>query len=229
MMAGKRKAPPTKNPLTAKKGPSQATVIGLIVVVAFAALVGVGVFWNNQPKELVVPANATAQGVSTGNAQAPAKIDVYVDFQCPACKQFQEASGQTLDELRDSGQAQINYHPIAILDRVSPDRFSSRAAAAAGCVAEAGAFPEWEKLMYANQPTEGDPGLTTEQMAQLAQQAGAQGDVAACIEDERFEPWAEGLTQQAFEAGIQSTPTIRVNGQNLENPVPDEIRRAVAG
>ena len=41
MMAGKRKAPPTKNPLTQKRGPSQATVIGTIVVLAFAALVGV--------------------------------------------------------------------------------------------------------------------------------------------------------------------------------------------
>lgn len=229
MMAGKRKAPPTKNPLTQKRGPSQATVIGTIVVLAFAALVGVGVFWNSQPEELVVPPNATAQGIPTGNPAAPATIDIYLDFQCPACKQFQEVSGQTIDELRDSGQAQIVYHPIAILDRTSPDRFSSRSAAAAGCVAAAGVFPEWEKLMYANQPTEGTPGLTTEQMAQLAQQAGAPADISQCIEDERYAPWAESVTQQAFEAGVQSTPTVKVNGQPIENPVPDALRQAVAG
>ena len=228
MMAGKKKAP-SNNPLTAKKGPSQATVIGIIVVIAFAALVGFGVYWNNQPKDLIIPPNATAQGVSTGDAAAPAKIDIYLDFQCPACKQFQAVSGQTIDELRDTGQAEIIYHPIAILDRTSPDQFSSRSAAAAGCVAEAGVFPQWEKLMYENQPPEGDPGLTTEQMSGLAQQAGAPGDISECIEDERYEPWAQGLTQQAFQAEVQSTPAILVNGQKVDNPTPDGLRQALAG
>ncbi|WP_060574271.1 DsbA family protein [Pseudonocardia sp. EC080625-04] len=228
MMAGKRKAPPSKNPLTAKRGPSQATVIGSVVVVAFAAVVGFGVFWNNQPADVVVPQNATAQGISTGNAAAAKKIDIYLDFQCPACKQFQQLSGSTIDELRDSGQAEVIYHPIAILDNTSPDRFSSRSAAAAGCVAEAGAFPQWEKLMYENQPRERDAGLTTAQMAQLAQQAGAQGDVTSCIEDERFEPWAQSITQQAFQAEVQSTPTVKVDGQTIDNPVPDALKQAVA-
>jgi protein-disulfide isomerase len=227
MMAGRRKAP-TTNPLTSKQGPSQATVIGIVLVVAFAAVVGFGVFWNNQPADTVVPQNATAQGVSTGDAAAPAKIDIYLDFQCPACKQFQQVSGATVDELRDSGRAEVIYHPIAILDNASPDRFSSRSAAAAGCVAEAGAFPQWEKLMYDNQPREGDPGLTTAQMAQLAQQAGAQGDVTSCIEDERFEPWAQSVTQQALQAEVQSTPTVKVNGQKIDNPVPDALEQAVA-
>lgn len=230
MMAGKRKAP-TQNPLTTKQGPSQATVIGLIVVVAFAALVGLGVYWNNQPGELVVPRNATAQGVPTGNPSAPNKIDIYLDFQCPACKQFESISGTTLDQLRDEGRAQVVYHPIAILDRTSPDKYSSRSAAASGCVADAGgpAFRQFERLLYENQPAEGTPGLTTEQLTGFAQQAGAGPEVGQCIEDERYEPWAEGVTQQAFEAQVQSTPTVMVNGKKIENPVPDELRRALAG
>ncbi|MBC3194251.1 thioredoxin domain-containing protein [Pseudonocardia sp. C8] len=227
-MAGKRKAPPTKNPLTTKQGPSQATVIGIIVVVAFAALVGFGVYWNSQPGEFVVPRNATAQGVPTGNEAAPNKIDIYLDFQCPACKQFEEISGTALDELRDTGQAQIIYHPIAILDRVSPDQYSSRSAAASGCAADAGVFRQFEKLLYANQPTEGDPGLTTEQLTQFAQQAGAGPDIGQCISDERYEPWAQGITQQAFQAQVQSTPTVLVNGQKVDNPTPDGLRQALA-
>ena len=228
MMAGKRKAP-TKNPLTSKRGPSQATVIGLIVVVAFAALVGVGVYWNNAPREVVVPANATAQGVPTGNSAAPNKISVYLDFQCPMCKQFEALSGSTLEELRDTGQAEVTYHPIAILDRASADQYSSRSAAAAGCAADAGVFPQFEKLLYENQPPEGGPGLPNDQLAQLAQQAGAGPEVGQCIDDKRFEPWAQGVTEQAFEAGVQSTPTVLVNGQKVDNPTPDGIRQALAG
>ncbi|MEU6696318.1 thioredoxin domain-containing protein [Pseudonocardia sp. NPDC046786] len=228
-MAAKRSAGKGKNPLTAKNGPSQATVLGIIVVVAFAALVGFGVYWNNQPAELIVPQNATAQGVPTGNPDAPTKIDVYLDFQCPACKQFEEMSGSTLDELRNNGQAEIIYHPIAILDRASTDRYSSRSAAASGCAADAGVFPEFEKLLYANQPTEGGPGLTTEQLGQLGEQAGAGPEFTQCVEDERYETWAQGITQQAFQADVQSTPTVRVNGQPLEQPTPDALRQAAVG
>lgn len=228
MMAGKRKAP-TKNPLTAKQGPSQATIIGIIVVIAFGALVGLGVYWNNAPRDVVVPPNATAAGVPTGNSAAPNKISVYLDFQCPMCAQFEALSGPTLAELRDSGQAEVTYHPIAILDRASPDQYSSRSAAASGCAAEAGVFPQFEKLLYENQPAEGGPGLPDEQLAQFAQQAGAGPEVGQCIEEERYEPWAQGVTQQAFEAGAQSTPTVMVNGQKVENPTPDGIRQALAG
>lgn len=228
MMAGKRKAP-TKNPLTAKQGPSQATIIGIIVVIAFGALVGLGVYWNNAPRDVVVPPNATAAGVPTGNSAAPNKIDVYLDFLCPACKQFEELSGSTLDELRDSGQAEVIYHPIAILDGQSPDKYPSRAAAASGCAAEAGVFREFEKILYENQPAEGGPGPGDEQLAQFAQQAGAGPEVGECIEEERYEPWAQGVTQQAFEAEVQSTPTVKVNGQPVENPTPDGIRQALAG
>lgn len=228
MMAGKRKAP-TKNPLTSKQGPSQATIIGIIVVIAFGALVGLGVYWNNAPRDVVVPPNATAAGVPTGNPAAPAKINVYLDFQCPACKQFEELSGTTLDELRDSGQAEVIYHPIAILDRASPDKYSSRSAAASGCAAEAGVFRPFEKLLYENQPTEGGPGLPDDQLAQFAQQAGAGPEIDQCIDEGRYEPWAQGVTEQAFEAGAQSTPTVLVNGQPVENPTPDALRQAVAG
>ncbi|MEV1292923.1 thioredoxin domain-containing protein [Pseudonocardia sp. NPDC049635] len=226
-MAGKRSAAKNKNPLTAKKGPSQATVLGIIVVVAFAALVGFGVYWNSSSSSTLVPANATASGVPVGNADAPTTIDVYVDFQCPHCATFEEQAGPTLEELRNSGQAQVVYHPVAFLDRASTTQFSTRAGAASGCAAEAGVYPEFEKLLFANQPAQGGEGLSNDQLAQLGQQAGAGPEFAECVEDQRFAPWTQEITQQALRDNISGTPSVRVNGQDVEAS-PQAIQQAVA-
>lgn len=226
MMAGKRKAP-TKNPLTSKQGPSQATIIGIIVVIAFGALVGLGVYWNNSTSSTLVPPNATAAGIPTGNTAAPKTVDVYLDFMCPHCKTFEEMVGPTLEQLRDSGEAQVVYHPVTFLDRASSTQFSTRASAAAGCAAAANVFPQFEKLLYANQPTEGGAGLPNQQLVALGQQAGAGGDFAQCVEDQRYAPWSQGVTQQAMQAGVSGTPTVKVNGQDVEAS-PQAIQQAVA-
>ncbi len=226
MATGKRKAA-AKNPLTAREGPSQFTVIALIVVVAFAAVVGVGVYWKNSGGGIAVPANASAQGVTVGNEAAPKTIDIYLDFQCPICKQFEAQAGQTLDQIVSSGQAKIVYHPIAILDRASSTRYSTRAGAAAGCAAAAGVFPQFEKELYDNQPAEGSAGLPNEQLVALGQKVGAGGDFAQCVDDQRYAPWVTQLTQQSLRDGVSGTPTVKVDGTQVD-ATPQAVAQAVA-
>ena len=216
-----------KNPLTARQGPSQATVIGVVVVAVFAVLVGAGVYAKTRPTDVVIPPNASAEGVAVGSADAEATIDVYLDFQCPACRQFEQLSGQTVDQLRDSGQARVVYHPVAILDRTSPDRYSTRASAASGCAAADGTFPQFAKLLYDNQPAEGSPGLTNDRLAELGQQAGGGPDFASCVADQRYAGWAGELTSQASKDGLSGTPTVKVNGQQIDQPTPDALTGAV--
>ena len=82
-----------------------------------------------------------ADRATVGQASAPATIDVYLDFQCPVCKTFEERADATIDELVAAGQAEVVYHPVAYLDRLSSTRYASRAAQASGCAADAGVFP----------------------------------------------------------------------------------------
>lgn len=219
----------SKNPVTARTGPSRGTVIGIVAVVLFAALVGIGVYWNQRPADVVTPANSTASGTTVGNPSAPKTIDVYQDFQCPACKQFEQQSGSTVDQIVASGQAKVIYHPVAILDRASPDRYSSRASAASGCAADAGVFAPYLKLLYENQPTEGQPGLTDEKLIALGEQAGGGPGFAACVQSQKYAPWTAEVTEQASKDGLQGTPTVKVDGQQIEDPTPDALRAAVAG
>ncbi|MBN9096508.1 MULTISPECIES: thioredoxin domain-containing protein [unclassified Pseudonocardia] len=224
-MANKRKPV-----VAARSGPSTAMIIGIVVVVLFAAAVGFGVYRSQQAATgpVAVPPNATAEGVPVGRASAKATIDIYLDFQCPVCREYEQQSGATIDQLVASGQAKVVYHPIAILDRYSSTQYSSRASAASGCAAASGVFPQYVKLLYANQPPENGDGLSAAQLVSLGQQAGATGSgFATCVTDQTYKAWTASLTDQASKAGVNGTPTVKVNGQVVDN-TDAALRAAVA-
>jgi hypothetical protein len=114
------------------------------VLFAGAGAGGFGVY-RAQTAAGVLPAGATAAGVVVGvvvgNPDAPVTIDLYLDFQCPACAQYEQQAGATIDELVGSGQAMVVYHPVAYLNRFASTQYSSRSSAAAGCAADAGVLP----------------------------------------------------------------------------------------
>jgi protein-disulfide isomerase len=220
----------SKSIVTARSGPSTALVVGIVVVVLFAAAVGFGVYRSQQAASgpAAVPPNATAAGVPVGPASAKATIDIYLDFQCPVCRQYEQQSGATIDQMVAGGQARVVYHPIAILDRYSTTQYSSRASAASGCAAAAGVFPQYVKLLYANQPPENGNGLPAAQLVALGQQAGATGsDFATCVTDTTYKAWTAGLTDQSSKAGVNGTPTVQVDGRTIDN-TDAALRQAVA-
>lgn len=46
-------------------------------------------------------------------------IDVYEDFQCPACREFERINSGTLQRLASEREAVVVYRPVAIIDRKS--------------------------------------------------------------------------------------------------------------
>lgn len=79
---------------------------------------------------------------------------------------------------------------------------------------------------FAYQPPEGTAGLPDDQLANLAVEAGAErADVARGIESLQFEGWVKNATDQASRDGVNSTPTVLVDG--LQVP-PSEIPQMVA-
>ncbi|MFC8924218.1 DsbA family protein [Cellulosimicrobium sp. NPDC057127] len=186
------------------------------------------------------PANSTddggipmgAEGVAgTDNGAEAVEIGVYLDYMCPICGTFEETNGETLDALRESGDATVVLHPVSILDRTSQgSQFSTRAAAAAAFVADQApeAMNEFNTLMFENQPAEGTEGLTDEQIADLAEQAGAPADVAAQIADgtaaETYADWVATATSLVTQdealsnpqSGGFGTPTITIDGERWD-------------
>src|SRR5260370_26863672 len=130
-----------------------------------------------------VPAGSGENGDGVVIGGGPAAVDIYIDFLCPFCRQFEESSGAALDAIAAAGSSSLVYHPLGFLDRLSSTRYSSRAAAASGCAADRRKFSEYRSALFANQPEEGGPGLSDEELAQLRLALGLDPGFAPCIGD----------------------------------------------
>jgi protein-disulfide isomerase len=199
--------------------------------VALLVVVGVAVQASRTGSSTTgaTPPSATEAGAFVvGDAAAPVTLSVYSDFLCPACKAFEEASGATVDELVEAGAVRLEYHPISILDRASSDRYSTRSASAAACAAEAGALRPFSEALFAAQPAEGGTGLSDGRMVELGRSAGIDDDgFAQCVEDRRYAGWVARSTDAASRAGVTGTPTVLVDGQQLQSWDPASLRAAV--
>lgn len=173
------------------------------------------------------PANLVDGGVLVGDADVT--VTVYEDFLCPACGAFEAANADQLQAWVADGTVQVDYRPIAILDRLSPDAYPTRSLAAAGAVVDLypEAFPAFHASLFAEQPREGSPGPSDEELADLAVAAGAPEDVHDAIDDGRFLDWAAATTAAASEAGVVGTPTVLVDGVQLEDTSAAGLRAAV--
>jgi protein-disulfide isomerase len=205
------------------------------VAVLLAAVVGVFVLVNTlqrdaEPAGSATPSTGSNGAVTVGQAAAPVTIVAYEDFQCPACKSYEDANGAQLEGWLAKGQVKVEYHPIAFLDRASTDDYSTRALNAAATVldlAPAG-YQKFHDALYAEQPAEGGPGLSDERLLQLAVAAGApEARAKADIDGLRFKAWTAKVTEDASKAGVNQTPTVIVNGRPLADHSPQSLAAAV--
>ncbi|MCB1273719.1 MAG: thioredoxin domain-containing protein [Leucobacter sp.] len=164
---------------------------------------------------------------------------IYVDYRCPHCSAFEQANQQLLDELVMSDDTTVEIVPLTFLDRASEGAYySSRASAAMACTVDA--QPELAWNLHTNllnplvQPGAG-PGLTNEELVQLADAstdarldpiASLDPEVADCIRNERFVPFAKALNDWVFTNSVPNAidPGLRVEGTPLAvvNGVPYE-------
>jgi protein-disulfide isomerase len=204
-------------------------VVVLVVVVVYALVQkdnnSEGGSSSGSPKATTGQQN---QSILVGSPSATVVVDVYEDFQCPICKQFEEQSGPLLKQYLDKQVIKINYRPIAILDSASSTQYSTRALNSAGCVVDTSldAFPKYHALLFANQPPENSAGLPDSKLIDLAKQAGAT-NVDTCINDQGFKGWTQRVTDQASKDKVTGTPTVLVNGTVVQDWTPTNLKQVI--
>jgi protein-disulfide isomerase len=169
----------------------------------------------NAPSRIPAGAPRDGDGILIGAGRV--RVDAFIDFLCPFCRAFEERSGPALARMVVDELIGLVYHPLGYLDRLSTTRYSSRAAAASGCASDAGAFVAYKDALFANQPPEGGPGLSDEELVELGRAAGIdEAGFPPCVTGHGYLPWAEYVTARAVQGGVQATPTVLVGGV----PVP---------
>ena len=183
------------------------------------------------PADVAQPATANTEGgvtfgvdgvAGTTSGDDAVNVDVYLDYMCPICGQFEDTNQQALDELREAGDITLTVHAISILDRVSQgSAYSTRSAQAFAFIADRA--PEqaldFNAALFAQQPAEGTAGLTDDQLVSIAESVGVPTDVAAQIPDLTFKQFVQAKTQVALAdpdlknaQGSFGTPTILIDG-----------------
>lgn len=216
--------------------PTTRTFVTVVLIVTALVAIGAGAFFFQSGRDTtgetakkptdLTPSLATEKyGFSYGEPTAPVKVVVYEDFICPACLGFEQENWQQLEKYVAAGDVQVEYRIMSFLDQQSTTAYSSRAMNAYIAVQE-NADPAMAQVfrmhLFANQPAEGGPGLTDEQILSFAGTAGIQPEDMAPIESAQaelsYQQWIVDAADQASKDGVNSTPSVFVNDELLEDP-----------
>ncbi|PWG60349.1 DsbA family protein [Bifidobacterium catulorum] len=256
----------------ARKDHRIQTIIGAVVVaivVALVAVIGFNIWKANHPSQDAgelkdawskveqsspKPAGTTEKGgflISKDGLNKPVEgvptVAVYMDFMCPGCGAMERSLGDTYTSLVESGQINIEIHPMNFMDRYSTDEYSTRAGNAAIVIAEQDPthLLPFISRMYAEdfQPSETDYSpVTNEQIKAQAVAAGVKESVAAeaTAKTPKYKTWLSAMSTytplrqelwntQGQLKGQMSTPTITVNGKYWNrNAIPTDTDQKTA-
>jgi len=225
-------------------GANKIVVATVVAVVAIIAVV-VGVVWSQSQKEAASgTSTAVPAGASMGkgypafaSVQAAAgvpTVDLYEDFQCPICGQFEAALGSTFQSLAQEGKLKLNYHVLNFLDDKTGAKNSTPAANGAFCAAADGKFQQFHNAVYASQVAEGTD-VTDADLARWAGTAGITGNALTtwkkCVADDTYTKYVTSVNDAAFKIpSFGGTPTVIIDGKTIElNTIssPDALTKVI--
>ncbi|MEU0516345.1 thioredoxin domain-containing protein [Streptosporangium sp. NPDC006007] len=220
--------------------------VATITTVAVLALGAVGAGWwyaanGSKPEEAtqaLAPITVAADGsvvMSVAGVEKPV-LDVYEDFQCPACKALEETSGATIKNLAAEGKVKVVYHPITIFAQEMSGGVtrgnSVRAGAAARCVPGGAPWSKFHDRLFKEQPSETAEGFKPADMVAWGKEAGVTDPgFATCVTGQQKASEHTAFSAKILqEAKLGGTPTLKLNGTEMGNDVafkPADLRKAI--
>lgn len=213
-----------------RRSPVLWTILGtLAAITAFGAL-GWYLMQAPPPPALATPAGVTDDGGHLAGLAAagtgPTTVEVYQDFLSPDSRAADAAIRPVLDMLLAQNRIRLVWHPLGGGTSLGDD--ATRAANAAACAADAGKLRAFADALYANQPAPGRPGLSDDQIMEIAGPVGLNApSFAACVRDQRYRDWVGVVDARAAERGVTAAPTVYVNGVRLDRATERELIAAI--
>ena len=204
----------------ARRRDNRNRLIGGVIVVALIVLIFGGVWFSKKDSgssaapdsSAALPAGVdpVTYGVPFGTGtEAVPQLQLWEDFQCPACKQLEDTNGKGITDLATAGTIRLLWRPTTFLDVNLKNDSSARAAAAWGCAVDAGKAHEYHTTVFANQPTEG-VGYTDEQLLTFGKDAGLAGAAydtfSTCVADQKFTGWVTNSFNLFSSEAVPGTP-----------------------
>jgi protein-disulfide isomerase len=210
------------------------TVLAGVVIIAVAINATRGGGTSDLPSDLAVnlPSELSEEevGIVMGDPDAPVRIDSWFDFLCPHCQEFEDVNSDTMDELIESGDVQVVYHPLTFTGA----NLSVSANNAFACSVADDKANEFLRAAFFVQIESTNPvQWTNEDLIEIGDHVGTGDDFAACVEGGTNNDWVDSVGNAAAANNVTGTPTLFIDGpgtggrQVMDARTPDDIREAV--
>lgn len=215
-------------PKESKVKPILGIIIALVAVVGIGAAIWFGMQQTGTDTENVA-APARAQGAGQGillNPTDPPEgvptLDIYEDYQCPACGIWHGHLAETIDQMARDNTARVVIHSKNFLDANLNNDQSTRAANAAACAADVSpeAYMSMHDGIYDTQPQSEGEGWSDETLSTLADDAGITGEARTtydqCVAGGTYNDYVNAVEEESSRNGVTATPTYRLDGEDFD-------------
>lgn len=143
------------------------------------------------------------------NKESAPQIDIWEDFQCPFCRQFEEAIGSYVETLARTNDAKVVYHMASFLGQESV-----RAANAAYCSIPEGRFLDYHKALYTIQGAENSGLFSNKNLIEVGKRLGiTSAEFESCVNDGKNSETVKKVADSMEKNKVNSTPTVFINGE----------------
>ena len=193
-------------------------ILGVIAVIAIVLIGGAVVLSNRNSANATsntitasthpTPTNAQANDRAWGPADAPVKIEEYLDYQCPACGSYNRNYEEgVIEAFPKTGKVRYEVHSMSFIGQESVD-----AAEAALCAADQNKFWEMHNSIFANQNGENEGAFAKDRLKSIAASAGLDANTFnTCLDSGKYSDKVSQERTDGEQRGVNQTPTFFVN------------------
>ncbi len=164
-----------------------------------------------------------------GNANAPVKLVVFSDYQCPYCGQWaSQVQAALINDYVKTGKLQFVYYDFPL---GGAHKYSFLAARAARCAGEQNKFWEYHDVLFGQQSEWSfSSGVPMDEFEKYADQVGVnRTQFDTCLKSDKFADVVTANRMLGDQLGVAATPTILINNRKVLEPLDyAEIKNMIA-
>jgi protein-disulfide isomerase len=158
-----------------------------------------------------------SDGRAMGNPDASIVIEVYEDFQCPACANYSNRVERGIEEKYiASGEVYYIFRHFPFIDNRAQGNESDQAASASMCAADQGSFWEYHDILFANWTGENQGAFSDRRLIAFAEALGLDLETFTdCFQEREKMDEINADYLGGIERGVNGTPTVFINGVDI--------------
>lgn len=167
---------------------------------------------HSEKVEDKAPIGKTNDGAITyGNGAA--RVQIFADFQCPACQVSDQSVTPILDELAEAGKITMEYRQFP-LTQMHPNAFAD--ANAALCSADQNAYRQFKHALYDLERKKAGGKVSDADYIAIAKNLGLnESKFSDCVKNQNYKSQVESDMKLGQSLGVTGTPTYLLDGKQL--------------